>query len=73
MTIGESIRNLRKEKGLSQTELANELHLSQDTISLWETDKSKPDATSIVALALFFDVTTDEILCFADFKNKLKR
>ena len=63
MTIGQNIRALRKECGLSQTELAKKLNLSQDTISLWELDKALPDVLSVIAMSKIFNVTTDCILC----------
>lgn len=62
MSIGKTIRDLRKERGLSQTELADILFLSQDTISLWELDKSLPDVRNIVSLCKFFNVTSDYLL-----------
>lgn len=63
MTIGQNLRMLRKEQKLSQTQLAEKLGLSQDTVSLWELDKALPDVLSVIKLAKIFDVTTDEILC----------
>lgn len=63
MEINECIKNLRIEKGLTQTELAQILHTSQDTISLWELGKSLPDVKSVIAMSKLFDVTTDYILC----------
>ncbi|MBR1925259.1 MAG: helix-turn-helix transcriptional regulator [Clostridia bacterium] len=54
---------LRKEQKLSQTQLAEKLGLSQDTVSLWELDKALPDVLSVIKMAKIFDVTTDEILC----------
>lgn len=66
MEIGNIIRQLRKEKKLSQTELAREIFTTQDTISLWELGKSLPDAMSIVKLAKFFDVSADYLLGLED-------
>ena len=62
VTIGERIRDLRKEKKLSQTDLANLLYLSQDTISLWELDKSLPDIKTLIKLTEIFEVSSDYIL-----------
>lgn len=62
MSIGKTLRDLRKEKGLTQTELANILFLSQDTISLWELDKSYPDAKNIICLCKYFNVSADYLL-----------
>lgn len=62
MDIGTNIRDLRKEYGLTQSDLANELFVSQDTISLWELNKSLPDIKSLIKLAQIFNVSTDYIL-----------
>lgn len=62
MRIGKTIRDLRKDKGFSQSDLAKLLFTSQDTISLWELDKSLPDVKSLVLLAKIFNVSTDYIL-----------
>lgn len=51
---------------LTQTELANFLNTTQDTISLWEREKSNPDIEQLIKLALFFDVSTDYLLGLED-------
>ena len=62
MTIGERLLNLRKERNLSQEELANELNVSRQSISKWETNQSMPDFDKIVSLCKYFNITTDELL-----------
>lgn len=62
MSIGENIRELRKEKGLTQEDLAKLLFVSQDTISLWELNKSLPDIKSLIELTKIFEVSSDFIL-----------
>ena len=62
MNIGQNIKELRKEKNLSQTELAKLLYTSQDTISLWERGKSLPDIMAIIRMTQIFGVTSDYIL-----------
>ena len=62
MTIGERLLNLRKEKNLSQEDLANELNVSRQSISKWETNQSMPDFDKIVSLCKYFNITTDELL-----------
>ena len=62
MSIGEIIKSLRVENGMTQTELALLLFTSQDTISLWERNKSLPDVKSVIKLSSIFKVTTDYIL-----------
>ena len=62
MTIGERLLKLRKEKNLSQEDLANVLDVSRQTISKWETDQTTPDFDKIVPLCEYFGITSDELL-----------
>ena len=62
MEMGLILKELRKEKKLTQTELANYLCTTQDTISLWELGKSYPDIPTLIKICKFFDVTSDYIL-----------
>ena len=65
--IGHIIKELRKEKGLSQEKLAALLGVTQDSISLWELDKRIPDTLYVVEMAKLFDVTTDYLLGLSDY------
>lgn len=60
------IRELRKKTGLSQSDLARELHIHQTAISQWETQKTEPDIEKMGAVADFFGVTTDYLLGRSD-------
>lgn len=60
--IGQRIRDLRKEKKMSQSELAKMLAVSQTTVTAWETGKAEPSSSAITSLADYFDVTTDYLL-----------
>ena len=62
MTIGERLLKLRKERNLSQEELANVLDVSRQTISKWETDQTTPDFDKIIPLCEYFGITSDELL-----------
>ena len=62
MTLGEKITDLRKKRGLSQEELAITLGVSRQAVSKWELGDATPDTDKIVALAEYFDVTTDWLL-----------
>lgn len=65
-TIGERIKDLRTEKKLTQTELAQALNITQDSISLWEKNKRIPDTIYIILLAKFFSVSSDYLLGLED-------
>lgn len=66
-TLGEKIRQLRKERKLSQTQLAEILSTSQDTVSLWEIGKSVPDVNTIISMCRYFEVSADYLLGLEDF------
>lgn len=62
MTLGETLVSLRKAKGLSQEQLAEELSLTRQTISKWELNQSTPDISYLLRLSDFFEVSTDYLL-----------
>lgn len=62
MSFGENLINLRKQKGWSQDDLADNLNLSRQAISKWENDTSKPDIDNIKKISKIFSVTIDDLL-----------
>lgn len=62
MTFGEKIQILRRQKGLSQEQLADELLVSRQAVSKWELDSSLPDTAKIIQLSKLFGVSTDYLL-----------
>lgn len=62
MTLGEKITDLRKKRGLSQEDLAITLGVSRQAVSKWELGDAMPDTDKVIALADYFDVTTDWLL-----------
>jgi transcriptional regulator with XRE-family HTH domain len=60
--LGETIYRLRKEKGLSQSELGGLVGVSNKAVSKWETYEANPDITLLPLLAQSLGVTTDELL-----------
>lgn len=62
MVIGENIKELRKDKKISQQTLAEKIGVSQKAIDYWERGVNEPKATYIVKLADFFGVSTDFLL-----------
>ena len=61
-TIGQRIKNFRKNAGLSQAELAGRIGVTAQTVSKWECDVGLPDIVQIIPLAEVLDVSTDAIL-----------
>ena len=57
--LGENIVRLRKEKGMTQEDLAKELNISYQAVSKWENGVSSPDISNIMLLAQFFGVSID--------------
>jgi len=64
MEIGEKIKTLRRAKKLTQEQLAEQLHLSAQAVSKWETGASAPDVVTLPKLALLFGTTVDDLLDF---------
>ena len=62
MKIGEYIKEIMIENGLSQTQLAQILNVSQKTISNWLNGVDKPNAASLLAIYEKFNITPNEIL-----------
>lgn len=60
--LSDKLRSLRKQHGYSQIELSKLLHVSQSTITSWETGKADPSSTAIKQLANLFSVSTDYLL-----------
>ncbi|GCF94646.1 hypothetical protein NRIC_25370 [Enterococcus florum] len=60
--IGKTITHLRKKKLITQQQLADELNISRQTISNWETGKSLPDINMVLQISLFFDVSLDILI-----------
>src|SRR3712207_4342947 len=62
MIISEKIMSLRKKMGWSQEDLANELNVSRQSVSKWETGASIPDMNKVIQMSDLFGVTTDYLL-----------
>lgn len=62
MQLGQRIYELRKNKGISQEELANVLNVSRQSISKWESNNSTPDLERVIEISRYFNVTTDYLL-----------
>lgn len=62
MTLGEKIKEARKQCGLSQEQLAEKMNVSRSAIAKWETDKGLPDIDNLKALSQLLNVSVDYLL-----------
>ena len=77
-TFGEMISTLRKERGMTQSDLAEQLGVTDKAVSKWERNLSFPDVSSLPRIAKIFGVTVDDLVQYRmpetqkpkkDFKN----
>ena len=62
MEFNEKLQELRKQKGITQEELAESLYVSRTAISKWESGRGYPNIDSLKSIAKFFGITIDELL-----------
>ena len=62
MEFHSKLYNLRKQKGLSQEEIANRLNVSRQTISKWEVGDSTPEMEKLIAISDLFGISLDELV-----------
>lgn len=62
MTLGEKLQRLRRQGGLSQEQLAEQLSVSRQAVSKWELDETMPDTENVVQLSRLFGVSCDYLL-----------
>ena len=62
MEFGNRLYELRKQRGLSQEELANRLDVTRQTVSKWEAEDSTPDMEKLIALGELFGISLDELV-----------
>lgn len=62
MSLGENINRLRREKLMSQTDLADALNVSRQSVSKWESDASTPELEKLLAISELFGVSLDELI-----------
>ncbi|MCH4169222.1 MAG: helix-turn-helix domain-containing protein [Streptococcaceae bacterium] len=62
MNIGDRLKLKRTDLKLTQEKIADELHVSRQTISSWETGRSYPDIEKLIQLSNYFEISLDELL-----------
>jgi len=69
--VSDSIKKLRKEKGMTQDELAEKLCVTRQAVSNWEMGKTQPDVDTLTKLAEVFDVSVEQIIYGKETKEKV--
>ncbi|MCM1258919.1 MAG: helix-turn-helix domain-containing protein [Roseburia sp.] len=62
MTFGESLKQHRKGRNLTQEQLAEKFQVTRQTVSKWELDQAMPEVGKMVEIAEYFEISLDEIL-----------
>lgn len=60
--FAQRLKELRKDRGLTQIQFAQQFHVSNGAVAMWETGKREPDFDTMNRLAAFFNVTVDYLL-----------
>ena len=62
MSLAEKIQALRRQKGMSQEQLADALNISRQAVSKWETNESQPDIERLIEISNMFNVSIDYLI-----------
>ncbi len=62
LLLGEKLKSSRVKKKYSQNDVAEQLHISRQSISKWENDISYPDLDNLVKLSTYYQVSIDHLL-----------
>ena len=73
LNLAKNLKKLRKERGITQEELAGFIGVSFQAVSKWERDEGYPDITILPSLANFFCVTLDDLVGMNEIQNTEKR
>lgn len=60
--VKKTIKQLRKDKGINQEQLAEQLHVTRQAVSNWETGKTQPDIETLTGIAEFFGVSLEYLI-----------
>lgn len=63
------LKRLREERGISQAQLANDLGVRQSTVGMWESGKNRPQQSTLVMIANYFNVSVDYLINEDDIQN----
>lgn len=71
LQLYKKLKELREKNNLAQDDVAQELNISRQTVSNWETGKSLPDLNTTICLCKFYDISINELLDIDSSKNTL--
>lgn len=60
--IGKNIRKFRREKSMTQEQLAEKLNVTRQAVSNWENEKTQPDVDTLQLIAEQFDITMEDLI-----------
>lgn len=66
MRIGDQLKKARKDKNMTQEEVAEKIFVSRQSISNWENNKTYPDIGNVIALSDLYEISLDELLKGSD-------
>ena len=67
--VATTIKVLRMEKGINQEQLAEQLHVTRQAVSSWETGKTQPDIETLKAIAEYFGVDLERLIYGREYKD----
>lgn len=67
---GNKLKKFRKDKGLTQSEVAAELGVTAGTISMWETSKRAPNRKNLLSLSQLYEIPIEHLLMAAEFNKR---
>ena len=67
--VSTTIKLLRIEKGINQEQLAEQLHVTRQAVSSWETGKTQPDIETLTRIAEYFDVSVERLIYGKEYRE----
>jgi len=67
--VATTMKLLRMEKGINQEQLAEQLHVTRQAVSSWETGKTQPDIETLKKIAEYFDVSVERLIYGREYKE----
>lgn len=68
--VSSTIKRIRLEKGINQEQLAEQLHVTRQAVSNWETGRTQPDVETLMQIAEYFGVSTEYLIYGKEITNE---